>query len=161
MRVYSMSHNDTFKYDVDNMANVYRVSTQGNENSVEVVCIGMNCVDAKAEGLYDLGKPLPEWLKTETNRIHGCASKLWITGTKNLKDGTMSYHADGESHITKGTAVVVTNLVNGQKAEEVASLTVEDFTPLGIKELLTMQRQNGLGELINRIIGIANANIHV
>ena len=106
-------------------------------------------------------KPLPEWLKTETNRIHGCASKLWITGTKNLKDGTMNYHADGESHITKGTAVVVTNLVNGQKAEEVASLTVEDFTPLGIKELLTMQRQNGLGELINRIIGIANANIHV
>ena len=56
---------------------------------------------------------------------------------------------------------MVTNIVNGQKAEEVASLTVEDFTPLGIKELLTMQRQNGLGELINRIIGIANANIHV
>jgi sulfur transfer protein SufE len=38
----------------------------------------------------------------------------------------------------------------------VANLTVESFTPLGIKELLTMQRQNGLGELINRIIRIAH-----
>jgi len=32
---------------------------------------------------------------------------------------------------------------------------------LGIRELLTMQRQNGLGELIQRIIRLANANIHV
>ena len=40
------------------------------------------------------------------------------------------------------------------------NLTVDDFIPLGIKELLTMQRQNGLGELIQRIIGLASANIH-
>jgi cysteine desulfuration protein SufE len=106
-------------------------------------------------------KPLPEWLKTETNRIHGCASKLWITGMKDPKDGCMIYHADGESHITRGTAKLVTDIVNGEKCEEVANLTVDSFTPLGIKELLTMQRQNGLGELINRIIGIANANIHI
>ena len=48
-----MSHNDTFKYGEDNMGNVYRVSIQGGENSIEVACIGMNCVDAKAEGLED------------------------------------------------------------------------------------------------------------
>jgi sulfur transfer protein SufE len=35
-------------------------------------------------------------------------------------------------------------------------LTVENFSSLGIKELLTMQRQNGLGQLITRIIRIAN-----
>jgi sulfur transfer protein SufE len=34
---------------------------------------------------------------------------------------------------------------------------VEDFSALGIKELLTAQRQNGLGELINRIIRIAQS----
>ena len=33
---------------------------------------------------------------------------------------------------------------------------IEDFLPLGIKELLTMQRQNGLGSLIQRIVEIAN-----
>ena len=100
-------------------------------------------------------EPLPESAKTNDNRIHGCASKLWLIGGAR-DDGTMMYQVDGEAHISKGTAKVVTDLVNGEHRSAVANLTVEDFTPLGIKELLTMQRQNGLGELIDRIIRIAN-----
>ena len=99
-------------------------------------------------------EPLPESAKTDSNRIHGCASKLWLIGGAR-EDGTMMYHVDGEAHISKGTAKVVTDIVNGEQRDEVANLTVENFTPLGIKELLTMQRQNGLGELIDRIIRIA------
>ena len=99
--------------------------------------------------------PLPEAAKTEDNRIRGCASKLGIIGGAR-DDGTMNYQVDGDAHISKGTAKVVTDIVNGEPRSEVANLTVESFTPLGIKELLTMQRQNGLGELINRIIRIAN-----
>jgi|TARA_R110000823_G_scaffold303960_1_gene425457 cysteine desulfuration protein SufE len=99
--------------------------------------------------------PLPESAKTDENRIRGCASKLWVIGGSK-EDGTMMYQVDGEAHISKGTAKVVTDIVNGEQKSEVANLTVESFTPLGIKELLTMQRQNGLGELINRIIRIAN-----
>jgi cysteine desulfuration protein SufE len=99
-------------------------------------------------------EPLPDAAKTEDNRIHGCASKLWIIGGAK-DDGTMMYQVDGDAHITKGTAKVVTDIVNGEHRSTVANLTVESFEPLGIKELLTMQRQNGLGELINRIIGLA------
>ena len=101
-------------------------------------------------------EPLPDAAKTEDNRIHGCASKLWIIGGAK-DDGTMMYHVDGDAHITKGTAKVVTDIVNGETRSAVANLTVESFEPLGIKELLTMQRQNGLGELINRIIRIAQS----
>jgi len=100
-------------------------------------------------------EPLPESAKIDNNRIRGCASKLWIIGGAK-EDGTMMYQVDGEAHISKGTAKVVTDIVNGEQKNEVANLTVESFTPLGIKELLTMQRQNGLGELIDRIIRIAN-----
>ena len=99
--------------------------------------------------------PLPESAKTEENRIRGCASKLWIIGGTR-EDNTMNYQVDGDAHISKGTAKIVTDIVNGEPKNEVANLTVESFTPLGIKELLTMQRQNGLGELINRIIRIAH-----
>jgi cysteine desulfuration protein SufE len=99
--------------------------------------------------------PLPESAKTDENRIRGCASKLWVIGGTR-EDGTMNYQVDGDAHISKGTAKIVTDIVNGEPRNEVADLTVESFTPLGIKELLTMQRQNGLGELINRIIRIAN-----
>jgi len=100
-------------------------------------------------------EPLPESVKIDNNRIRGCASKLWVIGGAK-DDGTMIYQVDGEAHISKGTAKVVTDIVNGEQKSEVANLTVESFTPLGIKELLTMQRQNGLGELIDRIIRIAN-----
>ena len=99
--------------------------------------------------------PLPESAKTDENRIRGCASKLWVIGGTR-EDNTMNYQVDGDAHISKGTAKIVTDIVNGEQRSEVAKLTVESFTPLGIKELLTMQRQNGLGELINRIIRIAN-----
>ena len=100
-------------------------------------------------------EPLPDAVKIEDNRIRGCASKLWLIGGVK-DDGTMMYQVDGEAHISKGTAKVVTDIVNGEHRNEVAHLTVESFTPLGIKELLTMQRQNGLGELIDRIIRIAH-----
>lgn len=99
--------------------------------------------------------PMPDAAKTEENRIHGCASKLWLIGGMR-EDGTMMYQVDGDAHISKGTAKVVTDLVNGEQRSAVANLTVDSFIPLGIKELLTIQRQNGLGELIDRIIRIAN-----
>ena len=46
-------------------------------------------------------EPLPESAKIESNRIHGCASKLWIIGGER-EDGTMMYQADGDAFITKG-----------------------------------------------------------
>ncbi len=99
-------------------------------------------------------EPLPDAIKTDDNRIRGCASKLWLIGGVK-DDGTMMYQVDGDAHISKGTAKLVTDIVNGEHRSVVANLTVESFTPLGIRELLTMQRQNGLGELIDRIIRIA------
>jgi cysteine desulfuration protein SufE len=98
---------------------------------------------------------LPNEVKTEENRIRGCASNLWlIGGTK--EDNTMIYKIDADAFITKGTAKLVTDLVNNCPKNEVANLTIEDFLPLGIKELLTIQRQNGLGSLIQKIVEIAS-----
>ena len=100
-------------------------------------------------------EPLQEKFKTEENKIRGCISNLWVTG-KVLEDGTMEYKHDADSHMTKGTAKVIIDLVNGAHRSEVAHLTLESFVPLGIRELLTMQRQVGFASLIERIIKIAN-----
>ena len=67
-------------------------------------------------------EPLPEAAKIDDNRIRGCASKLWIIGgTK--EDGTMMYQVDGDAHISKGTAKIVTDIVNGEPKNEVANLS--------------------------------------
>ena len=100
-------------------------------------------------------QPLADIHKTEENKIRGCISNLWVTG--NIKeDGTMQYQHDADSHMTKGTAKVILDIVNGEKQTEVAKLTLDSFQPLGIRELLTMQRQVGFASLIERVVRIAN-----
>ena len=99
-------------------------------------------------------EPLAQEHKTEENKIRGCISNLWVTGNVQ-EDGTMQYQHDADSHMTKGTAKVIIDIVNGEHKSEVSQLTLESFMPLGIRELLTMQRQVGFASLIERIIRIA------
>ena len=99
-------------------------------------------------------EPLGDEYKTDENKIRGCISNLWVGGVQ-LADGTMEYYHDADSHMTKGTAKVILDIVNGEPKSEVAKLTLESFMPLGIRDLLTMQRQVGFASLIERVIRIA------
>ena len=98
--------------------------------------------------------PLGDEDKIDENKIRGCASNLWVLGKVN-KDGTMSYKHDADSWITKGTAKVLVDLLDGEHRNEIAQLTLQSFEGLGIRNLLTMQRQVGFGSLVERMIGIA------
>jgi len=100
-------------------------------------------------------EPLGDEHKTDENKIRGCISNLWITG-KVLEDNTMQYYHDADSHMTKGTAKVILDMVDGEHKDEVSKLTLDSFMPLGIRELLTMQRQVGFAGMIERVIRIAN-----
>tara|TARA_Y100001937_G_scaffold62796_1_gene86195 strand:+ start:1191 stop:1586 length:396 start_codon:yes stop_codon:yes gene_type:complete len=99
-------------------------------------------------------EPLTNEEKIDDNKIRGCASNLWVVGNKN-EDGTMTYKHDGDAFITKGTAKIIIDIVNGEKAEDIAQLTLDDFKHLGIRELLTMQRQIGFAGLVEKIIRLS------
>ena len=99
-------------------------------------------------------EPLATSEKIDDNKIRGCASNLWVVGKIN-KDGTMSYKHDADAWITKGTAKVLVDLLDGEHRSEIEQLTLESFEGLGIRNLLTMQRQVGFGSLVERMIGIA------
>jgi len=99
-------------------------------------------------------EPLSAAHKVDENKIRGCISNLWVAGEV-LEDGTMKYYHDADSHMTKGTAKVILDIVDGEQRSEVAQLTLESFMPLGIRELLTMQRQVGFASLIERVIKVA------
>ena len=108
--------------------------------------------------LVDLARevpPLSDNEKVDENKIRGCASNLWVVGEKN-KENIMSYKHDGDAFITKGTAKIILDIINGEKADNISKLTLEDFKHLGIRELLTMQRQVGFASLIERVIRIAD-----
>ena len=70
-------------------------------------------------------------------------------------NGKINYIFDADAFITKGTTKLVVDLLNNQSVSDIANLNKDDFKPLGIIELLTAQRQNGLGNLIYRLIDLA------
>ena len=111
----------------------------------------------KLQYLIDLAKEvdvLDQKFKTDDNKIFGCASNLWVVAEKS--DGKIFYKHDADAFITKGTAKLVIDILNGEKISEVSNLNKDDFKPLGVLELLTAQRQNGLGNLLERLIKLAN-----
>jgi len=129
---------------------VEKIKTRGKDISV---LEGMD----RIQYLVDIAKevkPLADKHKINQNKIRGCASNLWVVGEMN-RYNKMYYEYDADAFITKGTAKLVIELVQQQPKDEIAKLTREDFNALGIKELLTVQRQNGLGNLIARIVGLA------
>tara|TARA_Y100000815_G_C13257423_1_gene467883 strand:+ start:295 stop:699 length:405 start_codon:yes stop_codon:yes gene_type:complete len=129
---------------------VEKIKTRGKDISV---LEGMD----RIQYLVDIAKevkPLADKHKIDQNKIRGCASNLWVVGEMN-RYNKMYYEYDADAFITKGTAKLVIELVQQQPKDEIAKLTREDFNALGIKELLTVQRQNGLGNLIARIVGLA------
>lgn len=111
----------------------------------------------KLQYLIDLAKDvdvLDQKFKTDDNKIFGCASNLWVVAEKS--DGKIFYKHDADAFITKGTAKLVIDILNGEKISEVSNLNKDDFKALGVMELLTAQRQNGLGNLLERLIKLAN-----
>mgnify|MGYP000218031408 CR=1 FL=1 len=96
--------------------------------------------------------------KVQDNKIIGCASNLWVLGSKQ-SNNAMLYKFDADAFITKGTAKLVVDILNNEQAIEISKLTKDDFKNLGILELLTAQRQSGLSNLIDTLISIAKKNL--
>ena len=106
----------------------------------------------RLEYLIELGRrltPLEPNLKIDTFKIHGCASNLWLV--PRFEKDVLTLSADADAFITKGTAYIVLDILSGQKYNTLKKVRREDFAPLGLMEILTVQRQNGLGNLITTI----------
>ena len=106
----------------------------------------------RLEYIIELGRkllPLDDRFKIDSFKIHGCASNLWLV--PRFEKDTLMLSADADAFITKGTAYMVLDILNGQRYGSIKKIKREDFAPLGMAELLSVQRQNGLGLLITTI----------
>lgn len=115
----------------------------------------------RLEYIIELGRrltPLEEHLKIDSFRIHGCASNLWLV--PKFKADTLILSADADAFITKGTAYMVLDCLSGERCGTLTKIKREHFAPLGMAELLSVQRQNGLGLLIAKIQQYADIHIN-
>jgi cysteine desulfuration protein SufE len=101
-------------------------------------------------------KPLPDELRTEENKVRGCASQVWLARSITSRDDCgspqLTFEADSDAHIVRGLIAILFAIYNGKKADEVLAIDPEPiFGELGLKEHLTRQRSNGLASMVARI----------
>jgi cysteine desulfuration protein SufE len=96
---------------------------------------------------------LPETLRTEANRVQGCASQVWLaTEAGEGPDPVLTFRGDSDALIVRGLVALAIALNSGKKASEVAATdTFGTFDALGLKAHLSSQRSNGLRSMVARI----------
>ena len=103
--------------------------------------------------VIDLGRaltPLSEEEHSDTNKVRGCASQVWlVTG---MKDGRMTVRGDSDAHIVRGLIAVVLRLFDGRAPQQILDFDAPAaFKRLGFTGALTQQRSNGLASMVQRI----------
>ena len=115
----------------------------------------------RLEYIIELGRrlnPLADHLKIDSFKIHGCASNLWLV--PRFEADILTLTADADAFITRGTAYMVLDCLSGERCGTLTKIRREHFAPLGMAELLSVQRQNGLGLLIAKIKQYADIHIN-
>lgn len=109
--------------------------------------------------LIELGKtlePLGDDERTETNKVRGCASQVWLITEEN--GGGLKFRGDSDAHIVRGLIAILVALYSQRAPQTILSTDAQDvFTKLGLKDHLTPQRSNGLASMVARIKADATA----
>ncbi len=119
--------------------------------------------DARNEYLLDLGQkllPLPDALKTDAARVHGCMSTVHLMGRRHAGNGNrLDLLGSSDAHIVRGLIAVLQKLFAGQEAREILAFDVQAFFHrIGLDQFVSAQRRNGLQGMVERIRQLA-ANI--
>ena len=108
--------------------------------------------DAKMEYILDYAKEAKRFddkYKTDENIIKGCSSLAWLH--KEYRDGRLLLKADGDSIIAKGMLVILLSIFNNRTIGEVFSFDTNLLLEMGVMELLSPVRQQGLEAFLNTI----------
>lgn len=108
--------------------------------------------------VIELGRALPplaDDLRTEANKVRGCASQVWLaTAPQATTSGEpgMSLKGTSDAMIVQGLIAVLFALYDDKSLDDMLAIDAQAvFAELGLKEHLTPQRSNGLAAMVERI----------
>jgi cysteine desulfuration protein SufE len=114
--------------------------------------------DDRYRYVIELGRtlvPLPESERTETNKVQGCASQVWLASEVERNGGAgpvLTLVGDSDAHIVRGLIAILFALYSGKPAREILDTdAIALFDRLGLREHLTPQRSNGFRSMVERI----------
>lgn len=117
--------------------------------------------------LIELGRrlpPFPESARTETNRVRGCVSQVWLLPhAEEGEDGLiLNFEGDSDAHIVRGLIAVLMLIYSGQTPAHIARTDARPtLEKLGLAKHLSPMRTNGLWSMVGRIREIGKASIAV
>ena len=115
--------------------------------------------------VIELGRalpPLPDALRTDANKVRGCASQVWLASeTRAPRPGAapvLTYQGDSDAYIVRGLIAILFALYQDRTADEILGADARAlFAELGLEEHLTPQRSNGFFSMVERIRSDARA----
>jgi cysteine desulfuration protein SufE len=120
--------------------------------------------DDRYRYLIELGRELPplsQAAHSDTNKVQGCASQVWLDTTvrPNGAGGpVLIFEGDSDAHIVRGLIAILFAVYSGKSARDILSTdAVKLFEELGLREHLTPQRSNGFRSMVERIRSDARA----
>ena len=109
--------------------------------------------DQRYQYLTELGEqlpPMPEELKTESNKVKGCMSQVWISAYRDPDDPKRTrFHGDCDTSIIKGVLALLIQLIGGGTQKEIEALDVDElFSRLSLDEHLSPNRHLGVYAIV-------------
>jgi cysteine desulfuration protein SufE len=100
--------------------------------------------------------PLSDVEKIDEHLVHGCESKVWLTGT--IVDGHWQFRAASDARLIRGLVALLLARVNGLSAADLDQVDLPDwFQQLGLARQLSPSRSNGLNAVLQRMREMAQA----
>ena len=116
----------------------------------------------KLEYLLELSERLPnlpEWLagrRDSMDQVHECMSPVFVYAQKR-PDGTIDFHFDvpRESPTVRGYATILQEGLSGETAETISAVPTEFYLRMGLQGVLSGQRLNGIGAILEHMKRLA------
>lgn len=101
--------------------------------------------------------PLSDTEKSETNRVHGCESQVWLVAEH--LDGQWRFKGASDARIIRGLLALLLVRVEGLSSAELQQLDLPGwFNQLGLGRQLSPSRSNGLNAVLQRMAQLAAGN---
>jgi cysteine desulfuration protein SufE len=107
--------------------------------------------------VIELGRalpPFPNALRTDANKVRGCASQVWLASQRidTPKEPVLHFEGDSDAHIVRGLVAILLSIYQDKSAADVRAIDAHAiFAALGLREHLSPQRSNGLASMVARI----------
>jgi cysteine desulfurase/selenocysteine lyase len=111
----------------------------------------------QSQFLLELGDELPGFpvdQRTESNRVHGCQSQVWLIAQAQGSgpDAHLQILADSDSTIVRGLIAILQAAYHGRTAAEILRYDIQAvFRQLNLQQHISPQRRNGLRGMVERI----------